>query len=117
MNKQRNMRRYRNLAVGRYLSCILTVATLILLLTQAAICSEKRVELILDASGSMVGSLKNGERKIDAAKKAVEMLVQEITPETILAFRAYGHQSHRDKKEGQPDLMWADSYRDYSNIL
>jgi len=87
MNKQRS------------LFCILTMATLILSLTQTAICSEKRVELILDASGSMVGSLRSGERKIDAAKKAVKILVQEIAPETILAFRAYGHQSHRDKKD------------------
>ena len=99
MNKQINMRRYRKLTAGRSLFCILTVVILILSLTQTAICSGKKVELILDASGSMVGSLKNGERKIDAAKKAVEMLVKEITPETILAFRAYGHQSHRDKKD------------------
>jgi len=99
MDKLRNKRRYINLTAWISLSYVLTVATLILSLTQTAICSEKRVELILDASGSMVGTLSNGERKIDAAKKAVEMLVQDITPETILAFRAYGHQSHRDKKD------------------
>ncbi len=57
------------------------------------------VELILDASGSMNGLLKSGESKISAAKKAVEMLVKEISPETIIAFRAYGHQSHRKKKD------------------
>jgi len=69
------------------------------MLSQAAICSEKRVELILDASGSMAGSLQSGERKIEAAKKAVEKLVQDIAPETILAFRAYGHQSPSNKKD------------------
>ena len=99
MDKQKNIRKNLKLVARTSLTCILTVATLILSFTQTAICSEKRVELILDASGSMTGTLSSGERKIDAAKKAIEMLVQDITPETILAFRAYGHQSHRDKKD------------------
>lgn len=99
MSRQRNMGGYRNLIAGRYLSSILIAATLIFSLTQTAICSDKRVELILDASGSMTGFLPSGERKIDVAKRAVEKLMQGMTPETNLAFRAYGHQSHRNKKD------------------
>ena len=60
---------------------------------------EKRVELILDASGSMMGKLPSGDLKITAAKEAVDKLVGCLADELELAFRAYGHQSHRDKKD------------------
>jgi hypothetical protein len=59
------------------------------------------VELILDGSGSMKGRLKSGEMKIDAAKHAVEELIKNLPSEMDLAFRAYGHQSPRDKKDCQ----------------
>lgn len=60
---------------------------------------ERMIELILDASGSMNGKLTDGETKIDAAKKAVQTLVEKIPDSITLAFRAYGHQSHRNKKD------------------
>lgn len=64
----------------------------------AAAETTKNVALILDASGSMNDKLRNGERKISAAKIAVRDLVSKIPGSINLSFRAYGHQSHRSKK-------------------
>lgn len=66
--------------------------------TQTATGAEKSIALILDASGSMQARLKNGDRRIDAAKNAVEQLVRGTSGRMRLALRAYGHQSHRSKK-------------------
>jgi len=63
--------------------------------------ADKRVELILDASGSMMGKLPSGELKITVAKAAVHKLVGCLDPKLELAFRAYGHQSPREKKDCQ----------------
>lgn len=60
---------------------------------------ERSVELILDASGSMNGKLTNGDRKIDAAKSAVAAMTRDFPKDVSLSFRAYGHQSHRKKKD------------------
>jgi hypothetical protein len=57
------------------------------------------IELILDASGSMNAKLPDGQTRIDAAKKAVGTLVENLPPETQLAFRVYGHQSPREKHD------------------
>ena len=46
----------------------------------------------------MNGKLRNGEKKILAAKTAVRELVGKIPGSINLSFRAYGHQSHRSKK-------------------
>lgn len=75
----------------------------ILLLTaslplSAAEKSGKSVALILDASGSMQAKLKNGVKRIDAAKEAVENLINNTPADIRMALRAYGHQSHRRKK-------------------
>ncbi|MFH1034668.1 MAG: VWA domain-containing protein [Pseudomonadota bacterium] len=53
----------------------------------------KMVEIILDCSGSMKNRLATGETRIAAAKQAVETMVPKLPAQTILAFRAYGHQS------------------------
>lgn len=58
----------------------------------------KSVALILDASGSMQAKLKNGTKRIDAAKAAVKTLINNTPANIRLALRAYGHQSHRRKK-------------------
>jgi hypothetical protein len=63
--------------------------------------AKRMIEIVLDASGSMVGKLASGTSKIDAAKKAVSELVQKLPGETTLAFRAYGHQSSKDKHDCQ----------------
>lgn len=57
----------------------------------------KTVELILDASGSMAGRLADGTVKIAAARDAVKGFVQALPQDTVIAFRAYGHQSAREE--------------------
>jgi hypothetical protein len=59
------------------------------------------IEVILDASGSMNGKLNSGEAKIAAAKQAVGELVKKLPDPTVLGFRAYGHQSPREKHDCQ----------------
>ncbi|MEW6186109.1 MAG: VWA domain-containing protein [Thermodesulfobacteriota bacterium] len=59
----------------------------------------RMVEIILDASGSMEGKLKSGESRLEGAKKAVQDLTTKLPSETVLAFRAYGFQSSREKKD------------------
>jgi uncharacterized protein YegL len=71
----------------------------ILLLNSPTIPLSKQVELILDASGSMRGSLDSGQQKINAAKSAVNQLVDELDDSIVLAFRAYGHQSPREEHD------------------
>lgn len=61
--------------------------------------NERSVALILDASGSMRAKLASGVTRIDAAKDAVEGLVEGLPDGVRLALRAYGHQSHRRKKD------------------
>ena len=63
--------------------------------------NEKLIELILDASGSMRGKLESKETKIAAAKAAVATFVNSLPDEQQLAFRAYGHQSAREKQNCQ----------------
>ena len=61
----------------------------------------KMIEVILDASGSMNGKLAGGETKIAAAKSAVSELVKKMFDGAVLSFRAYGHQSLREKHDCQ----------------
>jgi hypothetical protein len=61
----------------------------------------KMIEVILDASGSMNGKLGSGEVKIAAAKQAVGELLKKLPDSTVLGFRAYGHQSPREKHDCQ----------------
>ncbi|NND50507.1 MAG: VWA domain-containing protein, partial [Rhizobiales bacterium] len=78
-------------------ACIGAVAVLALA-GPATAETSKNVALILDASGSMNGKLRNGEKKLTAAKTAVRDLVSRIPGSINLSFRAYGHQSHRSRK-------------------
>lgn len=73
-----------------------------------AVGEEKTIELILDASGSMNGRLSSGEPKINAAKKAVKTLVEKLPDTITLAFRAYGHQSHRTKHDCKDTQLLVD---------
>ena len=59
----------------------------------------RMVEIVLDASGSMAGKLASGEPKMEAAKKAVADLASKLPGTLTLAFRAYGHQSAKDKHD------------------
>ncbi len=67
--------------------------------TILATTNEKLIELILDASGSMNGKLTNGRTKISAARDAVAAFVQSLDENQQLSFRAYGHQSPREKHD------------------
>lgn len=93
---------------GRVLSVYWKTALLLFLLpavqlqgTAWGAGEEKMIEVILDASGSMNGKLNSGEGKIAAAKQAVGELVKKLPDPTVLGFRAYGHQSPREKHDCQ----------------
>lgn len=77
----------------------LILGALVLFAVCAPAAADKSIELILDASGSMNGQLKSGETKLAAAKTAVAEVVEALEPNVRLAFRAYGHQSPRTKKD------------------
>lgn len=71
---------------------------LLLALTTTAAHATKTIELILDASGSMNAAL-SGSTRIAVAKQAVGKVVGSLPADTVLAFRAYGHQSPREKHD------------------
>jgi hypothetical protein len=75
------------------------VAVLLSVLLAPTALSAKTIELILDASGSMNAQLPSGDSRLAAAKKAVSQLVAGLPKDTELAFRAYGHQSPREKHD------------------
>lgn len=66
------------------------------------------IALVLDASGSMNGKLKDGTVKISAAKTAVGSVVSKLPADARLSFRAYGHQSHRSKKDCKDTQLLVD---------
>jgi len=70
--------------------------------------NPKTIELILDASGSMNAKIQSGELKISAAKKAVKELIQNLPDDLKIAFRAYGHQSPREKKDCKDTQLLVD---------
>lgn len=52
--------------------------------------AELNVVVALDASGSMAGQI-GGEKKIDAARRAIANFVETLPPETNVALVVYGH--------------------------
>jgi len=102
---------------------ILAVSFLFLINQGAAFAQEKSasdkvtqdIEIILDASGSMMARI-GKQTKIDIAKKVLIDLVESLKDRSdlALAVRVYGHQFHRDEKNckdtkleipfGKPDL-------------
>ncbi len=68
---------------------------------------ERMVEVILDCSGSMKNRLPSGETRIEAAKKAVGVILPKLPEQTVLAFRAYGHQSPTAKHDCQDSQLIA----------
>ncbi len=61
--------------------------------------TDRSIALILDSSGSMKAALPDGKTRMDAAKTAVSQFVGTLSPDTRLAFWAYGHQSATSKKD------------------
>ncbi|UCF38248.1 MAG: VWA domain-containing protein [Acidobacteriota bacterium] len=70
-------------------------------MSTASAIEGRTVELILDASGSMAGKLDDGTVKIVAAREAVERFIKDLPQTTVIAFRAYGHQSAREEHNRQ----------------
>lgn len=60
---------------------------------------DRLVEIILDASASMNSKLKNGETRLNLSKKAVEEFVRMGDPTSVIALRAYGQQSTRERHD------------------
>jgi hypothetical protein len=57
-----------------------------------------RVEIVLDASGSMRGSA-GGTSKMEAAKQAVRTTVEALDASAVVALRLYGHRLPSEPKE------------------
>lgn len=55
------------------------------------------VEFVLDISGSMKQKL-NGETQIDSARRALNNALKEISPESLVALRVYGHRVEQTNK-------------------
>ena len=60
----------------------------------------RTIEFVVDSSGSMWGTLPRGpdgtrERKVDAARRALESLFATLPDDTEVSLRAYGHRSRR----------------------
>lgn len=68
-------------------------------LPTGAAAPPRTIELVLDASGSMIAKLPAGGTRLEAAKAAVADVVAKLPADTRLAFRAYGHQSPREKHD------------------
>lgn len=60
---------------------------------------DRMVEIIVDASGSMNDKLRSGETRLNLSKKAIEEFVRGADPSAVIALRAYGHQSARERHD------------------
>ncbi|MBA4373376.1 MAG: hypothetical protein C0402_11025 [Thermodesulfovibrio sp.] len=60
---------------------------------------DRLTEIILDASGSMNSKLRSGETRLNLSKRAVEEFVRSADPGSVIALRAYGQQSSRDRHD------------------
>jgi Ca-activated chloride channel family protein len=60
--------------------------------------------LILDSSGSMLGNDGTGQRKIAAAKRALNRVVDSLPDDSLVGLRVYGHRiPNTDKRRGCKD--------------
>jgi Ca-activated chloride channel homolog len=62
---------------------------------QSVLQSTRNVEIILDASGSMMARI-DEQRKIDIARDALVTLVEQLPEQTNVALRSYGHRRTDD---------------------
>lgn len=87
--------RHLTLAPPRRWSC--QSAWLVLALAVSPL-QAARVEIVLDASGSMRGAA-GGTSKMDAAKQAVRTTVEALDASSVVALRLYGHRLPSEPKE------------------
>ncbi len=59
-------------------------------LKTGALAETRRLYIILDASGSMIDPM-DGKAKFDVARDAVRSLMSDLSPDTEVALRVYGH--------------------------
>jgi len=65
---------------------------------------EPALLLILDSSGSMLGPDGSGQRKIEAAKDALNRVVDSLPDDSLVGLRVYGHRvPNTDKRRGCKD--------------
>lgn len=81
-------------AAPRFRRVVSALAFLVLL---ASPLQAARVQIVLDASGSMRG-VAAGTSKIDAAKQAVKATVDALDANSIVALRLYGHRRPQEPK-------------------
>lgn len=85
---------------------LLLMLTIFLLIQTQNVCSQtdfrtpnpynsehENVLIILDASYSMQESV-NGERKIDIAKRAINQVLKQLSPQIWVGLRVYGHKTN-----------------------
>lgn len=62
--------------------------------------SDRTVEIVVDASGSMWGRI-GGRTKIEIARQTLEDALADLPPDLRLSLRAYGHQHDREENDCQ----------------
>lgn len=82
----------------RRCSALRVLIALLLVGASAFPVGAARVEIVLDASGSMRGSA-GGTSKIEAAKQAVKTTIQALDSSSVVALRLYGHRLPSEPKE------------------
>lgn len=85
--------------------------TLVCLALWALPCPAASINIVLDASGSMAARLPSGERKIEAAKKAVAEVLAALPDADVVALRVYGHQSETSRHDCQDTAVVVPSAR------
>lgn len=59
---------------------------------------KRNAVILVDASGSMNGMV-DGKRKMDLAKEAVNQFVSQLSPDTNITLRVYGHKGSNHEKD------------------
>jgi len=86
------------------LTCIALITVTVLPSTvraQSCNTADRSVLLILDASGSMLARLPNGESRIEIARRAIKGVAAQVPAQAQLSLRLYGAQSAARQKNCQ----------------
>ncbi|SDD07883.1 D-amino-acid dehydrogenase [Melghirimyces thermohalophilus] len=72
-----------------------------------------RVVMLLDASGSMAGTVEDG-RKMDVAKAAINRFAASLPPQAEVSLRVYGHEGSNQKKDKERSCRSTESVYPFS---
>src|SRR5262249_40206452 len=61
--------------------------------------APQQIELILDASGSMMAKTPEGRRRIDIAKEVMKRVIDQLPDKTMVGLRVYGSREPSKPKE------------------